>query len=232
MLTKSGAVEISGSVSSWSSADATCTMPCPRAHATSRAIAGTDGHGTGNDELAARDDEVDLCVDVPEDRLTATRSSRGFGRRRRPTFETGLPSATTMSAVKSFSPRIREEPTPYASTGTPRRSNSSIFSTEKPPETTIRTPGCPASSSAARTLRTSRSLTPRGSKSPISSHSERSTSWPEVSSRTPHSAGPSASATARAVATESFSKSTRTVMWRSAGAHSANFFAASTVSPS
>ena len=52
-----------------------------------------------------------------------------------------------------------------------------------------------------------------------------------MSSRTPQSRGPSARATSSAVRTESFSKSTRTVMRRSSGAHSANFIAASTVLP-
>ena len=35
-----------------------------------------------------------------------------FGRSQRPTFAAGFPSATTTSAVKSFSPRISEDPTP------------------------------------------------------------------------------------------------------------------------
>jgi hypothetical protein len=101
----------------------------------------------------------------------------------------------------------------------------------KPPETTIFTRSKPSRSSASRTLRTSRSLTPRGSKSPISSQSDRSTSWPEVSSRTPQSLGPSSRATSSAVLTESFSKSTRTVMFMSGSAFSANFVAARTVLP-
>ena len=42
----------------------------------------------------------------------ATGSSRGFGRSSRPTFAHGRPSTTTTSAVKSFAPRISEEPTP------------------------------------------------------------------------------------------------------------------------
>src|SRR5439155_8721441 len=53
----------------------------------------------------------------------------------------------------------------------------------------------------------------------------------EVSSRTPQSRGPSARATSRAVPTELLSKSTRTVTFRSSGAHSANLVAASTVLP-
>ena len=52
-----------------------------------------------------------------------------------------------------------------------------------------------------------------------------------MSSRTPHSRSPSARATASAVSTESFSKSTSTVTFMSGGAHSANFSAASTVLP-
>ena len=42
----------------------------------------------------------------------ATGSSRGFGRSSRPTFAHGRPSTTTTSAVKSFAPRISDEPTP------------------------------------------------------------------------------------------------------------------------
>jgi len=101
----------------------------------------------------------------------------------------------------------------------------------KPPETTIRTSSKPSRSSASRTFQTSRWLTPRGSKSPISFQSERSTSWPAVSSRTPQSRGPRARATSSDVRTESFSKSTSTTTFSSAGAHSANFVAASTVLP-
>src|SRR4051794_36055300 len=41
-----------------------------------------------------------------------TRSSRGFGPRRRPTLAAGLPFATTMSPVKSLEPRISDDPTP------------------------------------------------------------------------------------------------------------------------
>ena len=52
-----------------------------------------------------------------------------------------------------------------------------------------------------------------------------------MSSRTPHSRSPSASATSSAVRTESFSKSTSTVTFMSGDAQSANFRAASTVSP-
>src|SRR5437764_11332914 len=42
----------------------------------------------------------------------STLSSRGFGEYRRPVLAHGRPSTVTMSAVKSLSPRIREEPTP------------------------------------------------------------------------------------------------------------------------
>jgi hypothetical protein len=74
-------------------------------------------------------------------------------------------------------------------------------------------------------------LTPVGLKSPSSSKSERSTSASDVSSLTPQRRAPSAFATSSAVRTESFSKSTSTVTFMSAGAHSANFSAAATVSP-
>ncbi len=42
----------------------------------------------------------------------ATRSSRGFGLRSRPTLALGRPSVSTMSAVKSLAPRSSEDPTP------------------------------------------------------------------------------------------------------------------------
>ena len=71
----------------------------------------------------------------------------------------------------------------------------------------------------------------RGSKSPISFQSERSTSVREVSSRTPQRLWPMARATSSDVLTESFSKSTRTTTFTSGGADSANFVAASTVFP-
>jgi hypothetical protein len=74
-------------------------------------------------------------------------------------------------------------------------------------------------------------LTPRGSKSPSSFQSALSTSWPEVSRRTPQSRVPSARATSSAVRTESFSKSTSTVTWMSGSMCSTNFDAASTVLP-
>ena len=133
--------------------------------------------------------------------------------------------------MKSFCPRISDEPTPYASTGTPACSNSSIFSTVNPPEATIFTCSKPSASSASRTLRTSRALTPVGRKSPISFKSDLSTRFSDVSRRTPQSRGPSARATSSAVSTESFSKSTSTVTFRSSGAQSANFVAARTVLP-
>jgi hypothetical protein len=65
----------------------------------------------------------------------------------------------------------------------------------------------PAESSASRTLHTSRSFTPVGLKSPISSQRDPSTSVSEVSRRTPHRRGPRARATSSAVSTELFSKS-------------------------
>ena len=65
-----------------------------------------DGICPRDRELPTGIDEVDLRVDVPEEPLHVTSSSRGFGRRRRPTFAEGSPSVTTMSAVKSFEPRI------------------------------------------------------------------------------------------------------------------------------
>ena len=95
----------------------------------------------------------------------------------------------------------------------------------------MRTCSKPSASSAARTFRTSRSLTPVGLKSPSSCHSDASTSDSEVSSRTPHRRGPSSRATASAVSTDVLSKSTSTVMLKSAGAESANFLAARTVFP-
>src|SRR5437868_2079148 len=42
----------------------------------------------------------------------STSSSRAFGRKRRPAFAEGRPSVSTTSAVKSFEPRISDEPTP------------------------------------------------------------------------------------------------------------------------
>ena len=66
----------------------------------------------GTASLPSAMDEVDLRVDVPEDALHVTSSSRGFTRKRRPTFADGLPSVSTMSPVKSFEPRISDEPTP------------------------------------------------------------------------------------------------------------------------
>jgi hypothetical protein len=68
--------------------------------------------GAGHGELAVPVDEVDLRVDVPQHPLHVTGSSRGFGRSQRPTFADGSPSVTTMSAVKSFEPRISDEPMP------------------------------------------------------------------------------------------------------------------------
>ena len=91
----------------------------------------------------------------------------------------------------------------------------------------MRTAPWPASSSARRTFHTSSGTTPVGRKRPISCHSERSTMVLAVSSRTPHRRGPRASATSRAVRTESFSKSTSTVTLSSSAKRSANLRAAS-----
>jgi hypothetical protein len=49
---------------------------------------------------------------VPQIRAQNTRSRRGLGRSPRPAFAHGRPSTRTTSAVKSFCPRSREEPTP------------------------------------------------------------------------------------------------------------------------
>src|SRR5438874_3149884 len=87
-----------------------------------------------------------------------TRSSRSFGRYRRPNFPDGRPSVRTMSAVKSFEPRISDEPTPYASTGTPCPSNERIFSASKPPETTIFTRSKPRSEEHTSELQSRRDL--------------------------------------------------------------------------
>ncbi len=87
-------------------------MPAARAAATSRAIAGTASRALRDRELPLRVDEVDLGVDVPQHRGHGTSSSRGFGRRPRPNFADGLPSVSTMSPVKSFDPRISDDPTP------------------------------------------------------------------------------------------------------------------------
>src|SRR5262249_41970888 len=106
------------------------------------------GHG----EAAVLEHEVALRVDVPEDDAHRTSSSRSLASSARPTFATGTPSQRTTSAVKSFSPRMSAEPTPYASTGTPACSNARILAAVKPPEATIRTGPKPARASAARTL--------------------------------------------------------------------------------
>src|SRR3954469_15338342 len=65
----------------------------------------------------------------------------------------------------------------------------------------------------------------------MSSHSERSTRLSEVSTRTPQSRSPSASATATDSRTESLWKSTSTVTFISREKRSANARAAATVSP-
>ncbi len=76
-----------------------------------------------------------------------TISSLSFVRCSRPTLAHGLPLTMTTSAVKSKLPRNNEEPTPYASTGTFRSSNSRILATVNPPETTILTWLKPSASS-------------------------------------------------------------------------------------
>ncbi len=82
---------------------------------------------------------------LPRGSTSATRARAARSVRRcRPTFAEGRPSVITTSAVKSFSPRMSDDPTPYASTGTPRSSNARILSTPKPPETTIFTSSKPS----------------------------------------------------------------------------------------
>ena len=66
VLRKSGSSEISGSVSSWSSAEATWTIPASRAASTSSSHRRRRLLGTRHVELARREHEVDLGVDVPE----------------------------------------------------------------------------------------------------------------------------------------------------------------------
>ena len=117
--------------------------------------------------------------------------------------------------MKSFEPRISDEPTPYASTGTPSASKARIRSAVKPPETTILTFPKPCASSSERTSRTRSAFTPGGASSPSVRASETSTSCSEVSSRIPHRSSPSASATSSAVCTESLTKSTSTVTFMS-----------------
>ena len=69
--------------------------------------------GATHVQLPLGEHEVDLGVDVPQDQAAqVTRSSRSLGRSRRPTFADGFPSVRTMSAVKSLSPRMSDEPTP------------------------------------------------------------------------------------------------------------------------
>jgi len=87
--------------------------------------------------------------------------------------------------VKSKRPWNRLDPTPYMSTGTSCSSNCRIFSTVKPPETTIFTCWNPSPSSARRTFQTSCGLTPVGLKVPICGITDLSTSVSDVSIRTP-----------------------------------------------
>src|SRR5205807_1162614 len=117
------------------------------------------------------------------------------------------------------------------STGTSCSSNWRIFSTVKPPETTIFTCWKPSRSRARRTFQTSRGFTPVGLKVPISGITDLSTRVSAVSIRTPYSRDPSARATLSEVPTQSLSKST-SVMSRTLGSiSSANFCEASAVSP-
>ena len=101
------------------------------------------------------------------------------------------PSTMTTSAVKSLSPRISDEPDAvgvHRDARAPRTPR--IRSASKPPETTIRTPLWPASSSAARTFSTSRGVDAGRLEAAHLVQSERSTRSSEVSSRTPHSSSP------------------------------------------
>ena len=117
------------------------------------------------------------------------------------------------------------------STGTSCSSNWRIFSTLKPPDTTIFTCLKPSRSSASRTFQTSRGLTPVGLNVPICGITDLSTSVSEVSTRTPYSRWPRARATLSEVPTQSFSKSTSVIRRMLSGMCSANFCEASTVSP-
>ena len=129
--------------------------------------------------------------------------------------------------VKSFEPRMSDEPTPYESTGTPAASNSRDLSAVKPPEATIRTRSNPSRRAPrarsdeplvdARRLEVAH-LAPRAS-------GRRATRTCRAAR--PRARSPSARATSSAVRTESFSKSTSTTTFMSGGAHSANFVAAS-----
>ncbi len=75
-------------------------------------------------------------------------------------------------------------------------------------------------------------MTPVGGNVPICGMTLRSTSVPDVSSRTAHSFVPSARAHASDVATQSFSKSTRAMTFTAGSMYCANFSVARTVSPS
>ena len=66
--TKSGAPAISGSWGSWSSAVWTIVMPAARAAAVSRPRLGRSPGAPGTGRAPDGQHEVDLCVDVPEDR--------------------------------------------------------------------------------------------------------------------------------------------------------------------
>ena len=125
-------------------------------------------------------------------------SSRSLAEYSRPTFAIGFPLIFTTSAVKSKLPRMKADPTPYASTGTPSASNPEIFSALKPPDATMRTLLKPASLSASRTLRTSCGVTPLARSSELFSR-EASSIRSDVSSLTAHSLSPSDLATSSEV---------------------------------
>ena len=86
-----------------------------------RARAGRPARGAGRGRRAAargrpphrrgRDDDRARAGAVRAARQP-TRLRRGLGRSSRPTFPPGRPSTITTSAVKSFEPRISDEPTP------------------------------------------------------------------------------------------------------------------------
>ena len=100
-----------GDVRRCRAARAAVDEPRHRRHAPSSA--------SGTASLPSASHEVDLRVDVPEERASRDELEPRVRPQRRPTFADGSPSVMTMSPVKSFEPRISDEPTPYASTGTP-----------------------------------------------------------------------------------------------------------------
>ena len=138
-------------------------MPAVRAAATSRAIAGSAASAPGQRSFPSGVHEVDLRVDVPENALHETSSSRAFGRRRRPTFADGWPSVTTMSrgeVVRAADQRRAD------AVGVDRHAVAlelaDLLDGEAAGDDDACTRSKPASSSASRTFRTSRGLTPVG----------------------------------------------------------------------